>query len=219
MHVGIIMDGNRRWAKSKHLPGVFGHAQGAKNIEKIVDYASEKGADIITLYAMSTENFVSRTTQEVNNLTNLIAEYAIKMQKKLVHKDVKTIILGDLTTLPTKTRTSLEQLTEATKHCTKTILQVCINYGGRDEITRAVQNLIRLGKEVTEISIAENLDSPTNLDLVIRTGGNHRISNFLTWQCAYSELYFTDTLWPDFDVTEYQKALDYFTSENRNFGK
>jgi undecaprenyl diphosphate synthase len=219
MHIGIIMDGNRRWAKSRHLPSFLGHIQGAKNIEQIVDYASEKGADIITLYAMSTENFVNRSKEEVEKLTQLIAEYAISMSEKLIRKSVRTIILGNLATLPVETRTALENLMESTKSGTKTVLQVCINYGGRDEIVRGVKSLIDKGQEITEENISSVLDSPTDIDLIIRTGGNKRLSNFLTWQSAYSELYFTETLWPDFGIKEYQKALDYFFQENRNFGK
>jgi undecaprenyl diphosphate synthase len=219
MHVGIIMDGNRRWAKSRNLPSFLGHAKGAGNIEKIVDYASDQGADIITIYAMSSENFVSRSAAEVDNLTNLIAKYAIKMKAKLLKKDVKVKILGDISTLKTKTKLALETLMETTKDCSKTTLQVCINYGGRNEIIRAIQQISSTNQPITEDLIAQHLDSPHDLDLIIRTGGNHRLSNFMTWQSVYSELYFSDTLWPDFTTSEYQKALDYFHQEQRNHGK
>jgi undecaprenyl diphosphate synthase len=219
MHIGIIMDGNRRWAKSKHLPSMLGHAQGAKNIEKIVDFAVKKGAKIVTLYIMSTENFTSRSKEEVDRLTLLITEYAKEMQSKFPKKDIKAVTLGNITQLTDQLKKSLQSLSNKTSHCNGLLLQLCINYGGRDEIIRAIKKLNAKGIDIDETNLTNELDSPSSPDLIIRTGGNRRLSNFLTWQSAYSELYFTDTLWPDFDTTEFQKALDYFLQEQRNFGK
>jgi undecaprenyl diphosphate synthase len=219
MHIGIIMDGNRRWAKSNHLPSMLGHIKGAKNIERVVDYAQQKGAKIITLYIMSTENFTTRTKEEVKNLTLLISEYAKEMQIKFPKKNIRAVTLGNTESLATSLKKSLKSLAEKTAHCEGLLLQLCINYGGRDEIVRALHKLVHSGIEITEDSISQHLDSPSNPDLIIRTGGNKRLSNFLTWQSAYSELYFTDTLWPDFDPNEFQKALDFFLKEQRNFGK
>ena len=219
MHVGIIMDGNRRWAKARNLPTLLGHAKGAKNIEKVIKVAVKNGASIITLYIMSTENFVSRTKEEILTLTTLIADFAANMRAKLIKQDVCVTILGDITDLPSSTKNALQKLVLDTQNCLKTKLQICINYGGRDEIVRAVKRLIENGLEITEQNITDAMDSPSSPDLIIRTGGNKRLSNFLTWQSAYSELYFTDVLWPDFDESEYLKALAFFHSENRNFGK
>ncbi len=219
MHVGIIMDGNRRWAKKRNLPSLLGHVEGAKNIEPIIDYASECGADIITLYAMSSENFVTRNSDEVSHLTKLIAKYALSMKNRLIKKDVKVVILGDIISLDSATRKALESLIKSTSMCIKTILQVCINYGGQNEILRAIGKITDKKLLITQEQLNKHLDSPHPLDLIIRTGGNYRLSNFMTWQSVYSELYFTDTLWPDFTVEDYQKALDFYTKEQRNFGK
>ena len=219
MHVGIIMDGNRRWAKAKNLPTLLGHAKGAKNIEKVIKFASKNGASIITLYILSTENLVNRTKKEILTLMTLIADFAANMRTKLIKQDVCVTILGDITDLPSGTKTALQKLVLDTQNCLKVKLQICVNYGGRDEIVRSVRRLIKENKEINEQNISKSLDSPSSPDLIIRTGGNKRLSNFLTWQSAYSELYFTDVLWPDFDEPEYQKALAFFHSENRNFGK
>jgi undecaprenyl diphosphate synthase len=219
MHLGIIMDGNRRWAKSHALETIFGHKNGVSTLDELLEICPKYGIDTITVYALSTENFVKRSELEVNNLVDVISGAAIKYKEKLLGKNVRVRVLGELTRIPKKLKDSLHQLVDGTKDCTKSLLQICINYGGRSEIIRAVEKTIANGQSLTEEIITQNLDSALEPDLIIRPGGHKRLSNFLLWQGAYSELYFTDTLWPDFDEKELRKALDFYHTQERKFGK
>lgn len=219
MHLGIIMDGNRRWAKSHALETLFGHKNGVNTLDNLLEICPKYGIKIITVYALSTENFVKRSEFEINSLVDIISNAAINYKEKLLGKNVRVRVLGELNRVPFKLKDSLLQLVDGTKDCTKSLLQLCVNYGGKDEIIRAVEKTIAKGQTLTEESITNNLDSGLEPDLIIRPGGHKRISNFLIWQAAYSELYFTDVLWPDFNEKELQKALEFYKDQNRKFGK
>lgn len=213
------MDGNRRWAKSHALETIFGHHNGVNTLDKLLEVCPKYGIDIITVYALSTENFAKRSPLEINHLVDVISNAAVSYKEKLLGKNVRVRVLGELTKAPQKLKDSLFQLVDETKGCTKSLLQLCINYGGRSEIIRAIQKTIANGQAVTEEIITSNLDSGLEPDLIIRPGGHKRLSNFLLWQGAYSELYFTDTLWPDFDEKELRKALEFYQNQERKFGK
>lgn len=219
MHVAFIMDGNRRWAKQNALEAVQGHRKGAENLDRVLNACAEQGVKTVTLYALSTENFTNRNKSEVEYLLEMLRRYAVEYKEKMLERNIQVKILGKLSELPEKVQNSLNEVVEATKHCSDYLLQIAINYGGRDEIIRAVRSLIENGEEITEEALTSQLDTSSEPHLVVRTGGNVRTSNFLMWQSAYSEWYFTDTLWPDFDYAELEKALDYFREQQRNFGK
>ena len=213
------MDGNRRWAKSHALETIFGHHNGVNTLDKLLEVCPKYGINIITVYVLSTENFAKRSPLEINHLVDVISNAAVSYKEKLLGKNVRVRVLGELTKAPQKLKDSLFQLVDETKGCTKSLLQLCINYGGRSEIIRAIQKTIASGQAVTEETITSNLDSGLEPDLIIRPGGHKRLSNFLLWQGAYSELYFTDTLWPDFDEKELRKALEFYQNQERKFGK
>jgi len=219
MHLGIIMDGNRRWAKLHALETIFGHNNGVKTLDKLLEICPSLGIQTITVYALSTENFVKRSELEIINLVDVISDAALKYKEKLIWKNVRVKVLGEINKVPKKLKSSLLQLVDETKDCSKSLLQICINYGGRNEIIRAVKKTIANGEEISEETISKNLDSNLEPDLIIRPGGHRRLSNFLMWQSAYSELYFTDVLWPDFNEAELIKALDYYNRQERKFGK
>ena len=219
-HVAFIMDGNGRWAKKRLMPRNFGHREGAKIVGEIVTYAFELGIKTVTLYAFSTENW-SRPKEEVDTLFELLRKYFKENINKLLTEGVKLSIMGDISVLPEDIRKDFENSLEKTKNNNKNILNIGINYGGRPEILRAVNNIIRDGvKNVTDEDFRKylytlNLRDP---DLIIRTSGECRLSNFLIYQSAYSELYFTKTLWPDFHKKEFDKALKNYAERNRRFG-
>ncbi len=218
MHIGIIMDGNRTWAKQHKLATIMGHHAGSDTLWKILDVCPKYGIDIITLYAFSTENF-QRSLEEVHGILNVIAESAKKFKSELVNRGTKIKILGNWEILEDKYRQPLADLVEATANCNNFIVQLCINYGGKDEIIRAIHKLLSSGLDLTEANVSANLDSVTDPELIIRTSGQKRLSNFLLWQSAYSELFFTDTLWPDFSEDELARILEEFKNRNRKFGK
>jgi undecaprenyl diphosphate synthase len=219
MHLGIIMDGNRRWAKLHALETIFGHNNGVKALDRLLEVCPSLGIQTVTVYALSTENFVKRSEFEIINLVDVISNAALKYKEKLIGKNVRVKVLGEINKVPEKLKNSLLQLVDETKDCSKSLLQLCINYGGRNEIVRAVEKTIASGEEISEEAISRNLDSNLQPDLIIRPGGHKRLSNFLLWQSAYSELYFTDVLWPDFNENELIKALDYYNGQERKFGK
>ena len=212
------MDGNRRWAKNHALETIFGHHNGVNSLDRLLDICPKYGINTVTVYALSTENFVKRSEFEINNLVDIISNAALKYKEKLLGKNVRVRILGELSKVPYKLKDSLNQMVDDTKDCTKSLLQICINYGGRSEIIRAVEKTIANGQNLTEEMISQNLDTALEPDLIIRPGGHKRLSNFLLWQGAYSELYFTDTLWPDFDEKELEKALEFYRTQERKFG-
>lgn len=219
MHVAFIMDGNRRWAKKNLLSRLLGHKRGVDTIDRILKLAPKYNIDTITLYALSTENLTQRSKDEVSDLLEVMVESARKYKRKLIGSNVRAKIMGNLKALPEKLADMISSLENDTKNCTGQLLQVCIGYGSRDEIVRAVQKLIESGEQVNEENIGKNLDSNLQPDLIIRTGGNQRLSNFLLWQSSYSELHFTDTLWPDFDERDLEIALNTLELTTINRGK
>ena len=220
-HIAFIMDGNGRWAKKRGLPREYGHRKGAETFKKIVEYCGDIGISAATFYVFSTENW-KRPEKEVNALMTLLDEYLDDCKDTLAKKDdgIRFIFIGDKAPFTPSLREKMERLEEETKNNPR-IINLAINYGGRDELTNAFNSLIAEGKrKVSEEDISNAVytkDSPP-LDMIVRTGGDIRISNFLLWQAAYAELYFTDTLWPDFSKNDLEKAINEFNNRNRRFG-
>ena len=225
-HVAIILDGNGRWAKSKGMPRNYGHAQGSKNVERICEDAYHMGVKYLTVYAFSTENW-NRPGDEVAALMKLLRNYMKTCLKTAAKNDMKIRVLGDVTGLDDDIRTRIEELEEATKNNGGLNFQIAINYGSRDEIIRGVRRLVKdcaQGKVEPE-QIDEKLfegyldthDIP-DPDLMIRTSGELRLSNYLLWQLAYTEFYFTDVLWPDFSKEELIKAIEHYNARDRRYG-
>ena len=218
-HIGFIMDGNGRWAKKRGMPREYGHKFGADTFEKIMEYCGNMGVDATTFYVFSTENW-KRPKKEVDSIMGLLSRYLDDCEKKLDKYDIRFIFLGDKSVFPDDMRKKMIEIEErSASH--KYIVNLALNYGGRDEIVSAVNGLIREGRgDITEQDITSALytkESP-ELDLIIRTGGDMRISNFLLWQSAYAELYFTDVLWPDFSVKDVDAAVENFMNRKRRFG-
>ncbi len=225
-HIAIIMDGNGRWAKKKLMPRNYGHSKGSQVVEKIGKEAYAMGVKYMTVYAFSTENW-SRPKEEVDKLMQLLHDFMKDCIKNSKKHNMRVRVLGDITRLEPELQRSIKELEETSKSNTGLNFQVALNYGGRDEIRRAVVKLaeqVRKGslkpEEITEALIADSLDTASipDPDLLIRTSGEIRLSNFLPWQLAYTEFYFTETLWPDFDKKELQKAIDYYNGRERRFG-
>lgn len=225
-HVAIIMDGNGRWAKARHLPVLEGHRKGAEALRRIVRYAKEKNISYLTAYSFSTENW-RRSKIEIEGLMNLIRFNLEKHLRELVEENIKIRVIGDLSAFPKDVQMLITKAVEKTSRNTQMMLILALNYGSRSEITRAVQALIKESRTskinpeiITEKTIEEHLytkDIP-DPDLLIRTSGEMRISNFLLWQCAYSEFLFPSTLWPDFGEKEFEEALEVYASRQRRFG-
>ena len=219
-HVGIIMDGNGRWAKLRGKPRSYGHKKGADIIDEVVSACFDGGTEAVSLYAFSTENWV-RPKEEIETIFGLLGILLDKKFSRLVKQRVRLIISGDITPLPEKLRVKCLNAIEKTKDFTGRTLNVALNYGSRTEITRACNFALRSGKtEITEEDVAANLYTAglPDIDLVIRTSGEMRLSNFFLWQCAYAEFYFTDVLWPDFHKDELEKAFEWFSHRKRRFG-
>lgn len=225
-HIAIILDGNGRWAKKKRMPRNYGHAQGSKTVEKICEEAYRMGVKYLTVYAFSTENW-SRPRDEVDALMKLLRNYMKDCLKTSSKNNMKVRILGDISKLGEDIKTSIIELEEASAENTGLNFQVALNYGGRDEILRGAKKMAEAYKaglisldEIDESNFFRYLDTKgiPDPDLLIRTSGEQRISNFLLWQLAYTEFYFTDTLWPDFTKEELMKAFQYYNSRNRRFG-
>ncbi len=217
--VGIIMDGNGRWAAKRNLPRTAGHKAGAKVIKEVIECLHEIGVKSVTLYAFSTENW-KRPKEEVDGIMELIYSYLEQVKEIKDEYDACVHFIGDKSRLPDKLRMKCTEIEEMSRNKTN-VINVALNYGGRDEIVRAVNEALKEGKtEITEDDISRHLytsDSP-DPDLIIRTGGDLRISNFMIWQSAYSELYVTDTLWPDFGKADVIKAAEAFYSRKRRYG-
>ncbi len=219
-HVGFIMDGNGRWAKLRGKPRSFGHIKGSDNVEKVVTGCFERGVYAVTLYAFSTENR-SRPKEEVDKILSLLEKFLKKYIKTLVKNEVKLVFSGDLSVLPKSLKNLAEEKTQQTENFTKNVLNIALNYGSRAEIIRACNALIKSGKsEVTEKDFENELYTKLlpEIDLIVRTGGEKRLSNFFMYQAAYAELYFTDVYWPDFGEEELDKALLWFSKRQRRFG-
>ena len=224
-HVAIIMDGNGRWATKRNLSRSIGHLEGSKTLKKIVEYAFSNGIEILSVFAFSTENF-KRSKEEVNYLMNLFVKMFKDYFDELNEKGIKIVFSKKESGLPDKLENIIKDVTEKTKDNKNGIFNVCINYGGQDEIVEATKKIVSDVKE-GKIKIDDiNKDMYNSylfndlppIDLMIRTSGEYRISNFMLWQMAYAELYFTDVLWPDFDEKELDKAIDSFNKRDRRFG-
>lgn len=219
-HVGIIMDGNGRWAKKRGLPRTFGHKAGGEAFVKIVTECRKIGIKCLTVYAFSTENW-KRSETEVGALMGLMKEYMVRYTDDLVKNGIRLRILGDLSRFERSTVEEINKRIEMSKNNDGMTLCIALNYGGRAELTTAVNKLLKTGKtEITEKDISDALytEGLPDPDLIIRTSGEQRTSNFLLWQSAYSEYYFTDVLWPDFDEKELKKAIEEYSKRNRRFG-
>ncbi len=225
-HVAIILDGNGRWAKKRLMPRNYGHSQGSRNVERICEDAWRMGIKYLTVYAFSTENW-SRPADEVDALMKLLRSYLKDCIKTSRKNDMRVRIIGDRTRLDADIRESIRALEEDSKNNQGLNFQVALNYGGRDEIVRAVRRLAEDYKDgtlaadgITESTFRSYLDTADipDPDLLIRTSGEFRLSNFLMWQTAYTEFYCTDVLWPDFTKEDLMKAVEYYNSRERRFG-
>ena len=225
-HVAIILDGNGRWAKAKGLPRTAGHVQGAKVVEQICEDAYNMGINYLTVYAFSTENW-SRPQKEVETLMKLLRDYMKNSLKRAQKNNMCVRVLGDKSRLAEDIRQSIENLEEETKDNTGLHFQIAINYGSRDEIVRAVKKLAQKveagtlsSEDIDERHIADELDTKgiPDPDLMIRTSGEQRISNYMLWQLAYAEFYFTPVPWPDFNKDELEKAILAYNNRERRFG-
>lgn len=225
-HIAIILDGNGRWAKAKGMPRNYGHAQGSKNVERICETAYKMGVKYLTVYAFSTENW-NRPDSEVKALMKLLRDYMKTCIKTANKNRMKVRVLGDKTGLDEDIRTRIAQLEEASKDNDGLNFQIAINYGSRDEMIRAMRQMAKdciegklMPQEICEDVFEGYLDTHDipDPDLLIRTSGEIRLSNYLLWQLAYTEFYFTDVLWPDFSKEELEKAIEYYNRRDRRFG-
>lgn len=222
-HIAIIMDGNRRWARAHGLPDLKGHEKGAQTLEEVVDEAEKLGIKTITVYALSTENIKERAKREVGGLFNIFRQGYHTRAQKMMKNGVRVTILGELEGLPKSLQALINKLKSTHIKNESIKLNIALNYGGKKELLRAVKDIVKSGIEVNKINeeimekhlYTKGQDDP---ELVIRTGGRSRLSNFLLWQTAYSELYFTKTLWPDFGSGQLKKAILWYQNQKRNFG-
>ena len=226
-HIAIIMDGNGRWAQSRGRPRLFGHHAGAKRVREIVEACPDLGVKYLTIFAFSTENW-KRPKLEVDTLMTLLATSLKKELKTMMEKNVRLQSIGDISRLPRRARRELNEVFDATKDNDKLILTLALNYGAREEITKAVKEISEkvVNNEISIEEINENIINNhlytftlPDVDLLIRTSGEQRISNYLLWQIAYSELYFSEVLWPDFSEEQLLKAIIDYQNRERRFGK
>ena len=220
MHIGIIMDGNGRWAKERGKPRTFGHQEGLQAAKRIVKAASEMGVDYLSLYTFSTENW-KRSEKEVRFLMQLLKKHLREQLSFYRENNIRVVHSGSLDRLPEVVQKEIVDVEDLTKDFTGMTANLVINYGGRDEIVRAVRKLRDQGEsEITEEKLSSAMDHPEipDPDLIIRTGGELRISNFLLWESAYSELYFSKKYWPDWQEEDLKEAIEAFASRNRRYG-
>ncbi|MBO4412700.1 MAG: di-trans,poly-cis-decaprenylcistransferase [Clostridia bacterium] len=218
-HIGIILDGNGRWAKKRHMPRTYGHKIGVKAIEKTVKAAIELNVNTLSVFAFSTENW-SRPKEEINTIFSLIEQAIDENFEKIVQNNIKIRIMGDISALSLSLQEKIKKIINATKKNSGLIFNVAINYGARDEILKATANLIAKGKQPTKANFEKELYSSglADLDLVIRTSGEQRLSNFMLYQSAYAELYFPKVYWPDFNKKCLIKAIKEYSKRERRFG-
>ena len=224
-HIAIILDGNGRWAKKRGMPRSFGHVKGCENLEDICEVAKELGVKYLTVYAFSTENW-KRSKEEVDGLMKLFRNYLKKCIKISQKNNMRVKVIGDITAFDSDIQESIKKLEDFSKDFTDLHFQIALNYGSRDEITRAVNRMLedqKAGKleiPVSEDTISDYLDTAglPDPDLMIRTSGELRLSNYLLWQLAYSEFYFTDVPWPDFKKDELVKAIEKYNERDRRYG-
>jgi len=224
MHLAFIMDGNRRWAKQRNLPTIEGHRQGSEKLVEVCQWCADLNVKTVTVYALSTENYQTRNPVEIQGLLRLASFFNQKYLQKLKDSNYEVSILGRRDNLPKKVLSEIEKTEIETRGENDHLkLQICFNYGARDEIVRSVNQVLaqkpNKEKNLTVKDLSTNLDSDLEPDLIIRTGGYQRISNFLLWQAAYSEFFFCNTLWPDFSLEELKTAIQKVNTEKRNFGK
>ena len=226
-HVAIILDGNGRWAKKRMMPRQYGHARGAQVVEQICEDAYNMGIQYLTVYAFSTENW-NRPDNEVKILMDIFSNYMVEKLEKVGQKNMKIRFIGERSRLDQGMIQKIEDLENSTKNNTGLNFTVALNYGSRDEMVRAMRKMaadVKKGKleieDITESKYTEYLDTAElpDPDLLIRTSGEQRLSNYLLWQLAYTEFYFTDVMWPDFDKEELAKAVDWYANRDRRFGK
>lgn len=226
-HIGIIMDGNGRWAKKRFMPRIFGHKYGVEALRSVIKRCSSLGVGYLTVYAFSTENW-NRPQDEVSGLMELLVNYLRSEVDELHENKVRIMCIGDIEALPETAKREIANAYEKTKDNTGMTLNLALNYGGRDELRRGIVKLAEAVKNgeiepeaITEEMIGESLytKGQPDPDLMIRTSGEIRISNFLLWQLAYTEFFFTDVLWPDFDAKELDKAILVYNQRNRRYGK
>jgi len=221
-HIAIVMDGNRRWARKRHLPAIAGHRAGAETIRRTLRAARERGVQHLTLFSFSTENW-ARDPEEVGGLMRLLEEMIRRETGTLVADDVRLRVIGRLGELDERAQRAIDLAVRATARCAHGTMTIAFNYGGRAEIVDAVKRVVRDGltaDEVDEAALAARMYAPDHPDpdLLIRTGGELRISNFLLWEAAYAEMWATETLWPDFSVEDLDRALASYAGRERRFG-
>jgi undecaprenyl diphosphate synthase len=226
LHVALIMDGNGRWAKKHRLPKIAGHRAGAKSVREVIEAAKELGVKVLTLYTFSTENW-KRPKEEIDALFGLLHDYLDKEEAKLNANNIKFTVIGDIEAMPGSVRGRVKKVMDSTAGNTSLTLNLALNYGGRPEIIHAVRDVVRdvCAGKVDPDKIDEGLFSNylytaglPDPDLVIRTSGECRVSNFLLWQIAYSELYITNKLWPDFGKSDFKAAISEYQRRERRFG-
>lgn len=226
-HIAVILDGNGRWAKAKGMPRNYGHVQGAKVVEDMCEIMWNRGVEYFTVYAFSTENW-NRPSEEVTLLMKLLRDYLKNCIKRAMKNNMKVRVIGEKSKLDDDIKNSITELETATKDNTGLKFTIALNYGSRDEIRRAVASIATKAKDgellpddITEEMISNELDTAgyPDPDLLIRTSGEQRISNFLLWQIAYSEFYFAEVNWPDFNANELEKAIEAYNQRDRRFGK
>lgn len=223
-HIAIIMDGNRRWAKERGLSPTKGHEAGAENLEKIVEYCRNIGIKHLTVYALSTENWRKRSLEEVKGIFGLLISIVKEKAEQYRKSGIRFFVLGNFQAFPLKVKNAIKKILSLVIVDQKLQFNVALNYGGRDEIVTAVKNIVKDKIPVNKIDeklISDYLytkDQP-DPDLIIRPGGEYRLSNFLIWQMSYAELFFTDILWPDFNPKELEKAIIWYQDRNRRMGK
>ena len=225
-HIAIIMDGNRRWARQRNLPVKLGHKEGAETLKKVVRYANKRGIEYITVYAFSTENW-KREKEEVDSLMSLLEYYLDQFSKEADSENIVIKVIGRRKELSEKLLKKIDEVVDGTKNNTGIVFTIALNYGGRDEITTAIKAIAEDAKDnklnvdeideklISEYLYTKNMPDP---DLMIRTSGELRTSNFLPWQLVYSEFYFTDKLWPEFSEEDLENAIQIFSKRNRKFG-
>lgn len=223
-HIAIIMDGNRRWAASRGLPPEKGHEAGAQNLENIVNHCRDLGVKYLTVYALSTENWRNRSAREVKGIFNLLLRIVKEKREEYRRSGIRFFVLGNFQAFPLKVRDGIKKIMDIVLDKERIKFNVALNYGGRDEIVNAIKNIIKDGvkpEKVNEELVSKYLytkDQP-DPDLIIRPGGEYRLSNFLLWQLSYAELYFTDIFWPDFNPKQLDKAIVWYQQRHRRMGK
>ena len=223
-HIAIIMDGNRRWAATRGLPPEKGHEAGAKNLEEIVNHCRDLGVKYLTVYALSTENWRNRSVKEVKGIFDLLLKIVKEKREEYRRSGIRFFVLGNFQAFPLKVRAGIKKIMDIVLDKERIKFNVALNYGGRDEIVNAIKNIIKDGvkpDKVNEELVSKYLytkDQP-DPDLIIRPGGEYRLSNFLLWQLSYAELYFTDIFWPDFTPKQLDKAIVWYQQRHRRMGK